>query len=92
MTYKILVFSSNPTDTQQLGLNKEFRQIEEARKDSQHKHQFSILRVPATGIDDLAREILEEKPRIIHFCGHGLGNQGLVLETKSGQKKLISNN
>ncbi|MGB5635629.1 MAG: CHASE2 domain-containing protein, partial [Waterburya sp.] len=28
--------------------------------------------------------------RIVHFCGHGLGNQGLVLETKLGQQQPVS--
>ncbi len=81
MTTKILVLSSNPQDTEQLSLGREFRQIEEARKDSQNKNKFTVDRVVAATVDDLQREILETKARIVHFCGHGLGSQGLVLES-----------
>ena len=92
MDTKIIIFffSANPLDTEKLSLGREFRNIEEARKDSQNKNKFTVLREVATTIDDLQREILENKPRIVHFCGHGLGNQGLVLETKSGLKQPVS--
>ncbi|MEM7761024.1 MAG: tetratricopeptide repeat protein, partial [Cyanobacteria bacterium P01_A01_bin.40] len=89
MTTKILVFSSNPLDTKQLGLRREFRYIEEARKDSKNKHKFTVLRVVAATVNDLQREIMEEKPRIVHFCGHGLGEKGLVWETQLGQRQPI---
>ncbi|MDJ0590828.1 MAG: NB-ARC domain-containing protein [Pleurocapsa sp. MO_226.B13] len=91
MTTKILVFSSNPQDTEQLQLNREFRQIKEARNDSQNKRKFDVVPVRATTIDDLQREISEEKAKIVHFCGHGIGDLGLVLETKLGQQDPISN-
>ena len=90
MTTKILVLASNPLDTQQLGLRQEFRKIEEARKDSQNKHKFTVERVTATTVDDLQREILETKARIVHFCGHGLGDKGLVLETQLAKQQPIS--
>ncbi len=90
MTTEILVLASNPLDTQQLGLRQEFRKIEEARKDSQNKHKFTVDRVVAATLDDLEREILETKARIVHFCGHGLGEKGLVLETQLGKKQPIS--
>ena len=90
MTTTILVLSSNPPDTSYLGLNKEYSAIDKARKLSQNKNNYSVLRVPAASIDDLQREILETKARIVHFCGHGLGHQGLVLEAELGKRQLIS--
>ncbi len=34
--------------------------------------------------------MLEVKPQIVHFCGHGTGNQGLVLEDNDGNEHLAS--
>lgn len=90
MTTKILVLSSNPHNTEQLGLNREFSEIENARESSRNKDQFTVLRVAQARVDHLQREIIETKARIVHFCGHGLGNQGLVLETRDGQQQLVS--
>jgi hypothetical protein len=33
---------------------------------------------------------LEVKPRIVHFCGHGSGTQGLVFENNAGEQQLVS--
>jgi hypothetical protein len=30
------------------------------------------------------------QPQVVHFCGHGEGQKGLVLEDESGQAKLVS--
>ena len=90
MTYKIIVFSSNPQNTARLRLNREFSEIENVWESSRNKDHYTVLRVPQARVDQLAREILETKARIVHFCGHGLGNQGLVLETKLGEQQLVS--
>ena len=90
MTTKIVIFSANPIDTEQLGLSREFSEIEEAREKSKNEHKFTVLRVVAATVDKIHRKILEEKPKIVHFCGHGLGEKGLVLETKLGQQQPIS--
>ena len=39
---------------------------------------------------DLQSALLEEKPRIVHFCGHGAGERGLVLENDAGELHLVS--
>ncbi len=91
MTTTILVLSSNPRSQESyLALNKEYSEIEKARDLSQNKYKYSVIRVQAANIDDLQREVLDTKARIVHFCGHGLGRQGLVLETDLGVQQLIS--
>jgi len=34
--------------------------------------------------------LLYYKPNIVHFCGHGAGDDGLLLEDKNGQKQFVS--
>lgn len=34
--------------------------------------------------------MLDFKPQIVHFCGHGAGDKGLILEDESGKIKPVS--
>lgn len=34
---------------------------------------------------DLQSALRDEEPRIVHFSGHGMGNQGLVVEDEQGK-------
>ena len=38
---------------------------------------------------DIRRAIAEEKPQIVHFCGHGLEDGSLLLEDDGGQNKAV---
>ena len=38
----------------------------------------------------MQRAILDLSPQIVHFSGHGVGEDGLALEDESGQAKLVS--
>ena len=90
MTTKILVLASNPAETGHLQLNDEIRAIREAHKSSAKRDEFTIVVEPAIRISELQRIILEEKPRIVHFCGHGTGHRGLILENDAGKVQLVS--
>ena len=86
MTTKILVLASNPQGTEQLNLlYPELREIEEALEHSRNREQFFVRYRVSVRVEDLQRSIRREEASIIHFCGHGTANQGLVLATTSGQ-------
>ena len=89
MTRKILVLASNPQDTAQLLLNREIREIDDALEKGKYREQFSLRFRVAVRVEDLQSSLQKESPRIVHFCGHGMGSQGLVLETNSGQQQLL---
>ncbi len=38
----------------------------------------------------MRRALLDHQPAIVHFSGHGVGTEGLVLENESGQTQLVS--
>ena len=90
MKTKILVLASNPAGTDQLQLNPEIRSIKDAHERSEKRAEFEVKPEPAIRISELQRIILKEKPRIVHFCGHGTGHQGLVLENDAGKPQLVS--
>lgn len=90
MQRKILVLAANPTDTTRLRLDKEVRDIQEGIRRSKNRDQFEIEQRWAVRPVDLRRALLDEMPQIIHFCGHGAGEAGILLEDEMGQIKLVS--
>ncbi|MBW4491355.1 MAG: CHAT domain-containing protein [Trichocoleus desertorum ATA4-8-CV12] len=89
---KILVLTANPNvpNHEPLRLDAEVRQIEEALKRSQHRDRFELKTQLATRTEDLRRALLDHQPQIVHFSGHGSGENGLVLENDAGTLQLIS--
>ena len=85
---KILVLSSNPRND--LQLNREIKDLKNIIKRSQNQSQFEMefeLEVQPEELQDL---FLRHEPRIVHFCGHGTGEQGLVLQNKAGREQKVS--
>ncbi|MBD2603674.1 CHAT domain-containing protein [Scytonema hofmannii FACHB-248] len=87
---KILVLASNPKGTSVLALEREIRDIREGFKRADNRDRFQIETRGAVRPEDLRRAMLEVKPHIVHFCGHGTGSQGLVLEDDDGREDLAS--
>lgn len=86
---KILLLAANPKGSSQLRLDQEVREIKEGLKRSRHRDQYSIVTAEAVRYRDIHRAILEHEPHIIHFSGHGSGEDGLVFEDESGEIKLV---
>lgn len=88
---KVLILTANPSNTgvDPLGLDVEVRRIEEAFRRSPHRDRFQIVAQLATRTVDLRRALLDHRPQIVHFSGHGTGEQGLVLENDAGKVQLV---
>ncbi|MBW4500547.1 MAG: TIR domain-containing protein [Scytonema hyalinum WJT4-NPBG1] len=86
---KILVLAANPKNTTKLRLDEEVREIAEGLRRSKKSNQFVTESRWAVRPDDLRRSILDFEPQIVHFCGHGEANGGLVLEDITGQAKPV---
>jgi WD40 repeat protein len=86
----ILILSSNPKGTSVLDLDREIRDIREGLRRSPNRDQFHIEVRGAVRPIDLRRALLEVKPQIVHFCGHGDGEDGLVLEDDDGKAQLVT--
>lgn len=86
---KILILAANPTDTNRVRLDEEVRSIENAYRQANKREKIDIISKWAVRVDDLRRELLYYNPNIVHFCGHGRGDDGLVLLNESGQIQLV---
>lgn len=87
---KILILAASPVDQAKLCLDVEAREINEGLQRSQHRDQFELQYIGAVRTDDLSRALLDIRPQILHFCGHGAGENGLVFEDQQGNTQLVS--
>ena len=87
---KILILAANPADTDKLRLDEEARSIENVHRKATFRGEIEIISKWAVRVDDLRSAVLYHKPNIVHFSGHGTGDDGLVLENKFGQKQLVT--
>ena len=51
---------------------------------------YKVISKTAVRAEDLRRAIAEEKPQIVHFCGHGLEDGSLLLEDDRGLDLPVS--
>ena len=87
---KILILAASPVDQAKLQLDVETREIDEGLRRSRHRNQFQLEKLGAVRTDDLRRALLDTEPQIVHFCGHGSGEDGLVFEDQLGNTQLAS--
>jgi DNA polymerase III delta prime subunit len=88
---KILVLGSNPRKDLQLGREiDDLTQAIERRIEQQEHQTYKVVSRSAVRPGDLLDLLREHKPRIVHFCGHGAGEQGLLLQDDRGREQLVS--
>lgn len=85
---RILILAACPSGTEPLRFDQEFRDIQDGLESA--KTPFTVRLHLSTRPADLSREILKFKPHLIHFCGHGDPESGILLEDESGAPKPVS--
>jgi len=87
MQQKVLILTAIPHG---LRLDLEIRKIEEAIQRAIRREFFETRIRTAVRPQDIRRAIAEERPKIVHFCGHGLEDGSLLLEDDGGKNKPVS--
>jgi len=82
---QILIMTANPQDTLRLRIDKEQKAINEELSRSQNAKLFSIIPEYATEPKDILRKMLQYKPYIFHFSGHGNEKGNILLEGENSQ-------
>ncbi len=85
----ILILAANPTNTSRLRLDEEIREIDEGLRRANKRQQFKLEQKWAVRSRDFYRARLDFQPQIVHFCGHGTGEDGIVLEDEKGHSMLV---
>ncbi|MEG3917759.1 AAA-like domain-containing protein [Microcoleus sp. T3_A4] len=86
----ILFLAANPKNTTPVDLQKEAKEIAEGLQRSKKADKFQLEQQWAVTPREMQRAILDYKPEIVHFSGHGAGEGGLALEDEAGQIKLVN--
>ena len=68
----ILTLAANPTETAQLRLAEEVREIQEGLNKAKYRDEFELKQQWAVRPRDVQDALLQNAPNISHFCGHGL--------------------
>ncbi|MGD2088609.1 MAG: CHAT domain-containing protein [Candidatus Aminicenantes bacterium] len=83
MRKKILILAANPKTTTWLSLDEEVREIEICLERAKQREKFDIKSIWAVRFRDLRKALLDYKPQIVHFSGHG-EEDGLILGNELG--------
>jgi hypothetical protein len=86
----VLFLGANPKDIGEQQLGQELRDITEGLQRSAKRDRFNLQQRWAVRPRDIQRAMLEVKPHILHFAGHGEGEDGLVFEDDAGNSNLIN--
>lgn len=86
----ILFLASDPRDQVRLRLGEEFREIQEKLKMSQLRDLFR-MELPQLSLrpGDIMQALLDTRPQIVHFSGHGNKN-GLCFEDNEGDSFIVT--
>src|SRR5262245_15884507 len=87
---KVLFLAANPAGTQPLQLDEEIRQITAKVRAAEYRDSLELVSRWAVRPDDLLQALLEVKPHVVHFSGHGSSAQELILLDDQGNPKPVS--
>ena len=85
---RILVVTANPLGSTPLQLDREVKMITEALRRSRKRDNFVVEYRLAATPSDLRRALLDLEPHILHFSGHGAGDQGLLFVSNESAGNL----
>jgi hypothetical protein len=85
----ILILAANPKTSSPLRLDEEVREIDAGLQRAKKREQFDLKQRWAVRVRDVYRALLDFKPQIVHFSGHGTEDKGLALEDETGFVQLV---
>lgn len=85
----ILILASNPYGD--LRIDREIRDLTAAIDRSKNTQEFAVVPNLAVRPGDLHDIFVGHNPYVVHFCGHGAGEEGLVFESDHSGEQLVSN-
>jgi hypothetical protein len=85
----ILILASNPKTSLPLRLDEEVREIDAGLQRAKKREQLDLKQRWAVRVRDVYQALLDFKPQIVHFSGHGTGDDGLALENETGKVQLV---
>ena len=89
-TCDVLVLAANPSGTDKLDLVKEANLIRSRLQEGEDGKSFVVQFETAVQVTDLSKFLLQYKPLIVHFSGHGNANGEIILNNERGQSQAVA--
>jgi len=87
----ILFLCANPDPDAQLNFDKEVNKIELSLKLSNYRDKFSFHNKRAVNGDIIRAGLRDYKPEVVHFSGHGAGEEGIIILDEFDEPTILSN-
>src|SRR5262245_22196886 len=81
---KVLFLAANPAGTQPLKLDEEIRRITAKVRAAEHRDSLELISRWAVRPDDLLQALLEVRPHVVHFSGHGIPASEIIPQDSQG--------
>jgi hypothetical protein len=82
--------AAEPSDAAPLRIGQELRDIEDQLKLAAKRDRFWLTQRLSIRPADISRMLLELRPQIVHFSGHGMNDGALCLENELGDVQPVS--
>lgn len=86
----ILFLAAEPSELARLRLGEEFRIIQEKLQRSRYRERFKLEPRMAVRPEDFTQALLDVRPQVVHFCGHGTTTGALCFENDRGEAHPVS--
>ena len=86
---RLLFLSANPRTSGQIQVDVEAREVLKKIQEGPYRNDFELQVHPATQPTDIQRLLLQYRPHIVHFCGHGHKTKRLILSGGPGRGKTV---
>ncbi|BBD63133.1 protein of unknown function DUF900, hydrolase-like (plasmid) [Nostoc sp. HK-01] len=86
----ILVLAANPIETDRLELEEEANRIRLRLQEGEVGKDYIVKVERAVQVEDLSKYLLQYKPLILHFSGHGSPSGEIILTNSQGQAQPLS--
>lgn len=86
----ILFLTADPSDQSRLRLGRESREIGEKLKLARLSRRFFVHQRHAVRAEDVSLALLDYKPALVHFSGHGTSDGAICFEDHSGMTQFAS--
>lgn len=86
----ILILAANPKGTSSLRLDEEVREIQHGLERASQRDRFVLQQRWAVSPKEVQRVLLNCKPNIVHFCGHGIGTPAPASELPIRKASFVS--
>jgi hypothetical protein len=87
---KVLFLSANPVSTTLLQLDEEAHAIDSTIRAAEYRDSLELITKLAVRPDDLLQYLLQYRPHIVHFSGHGSRAEQIILLDSDGHAKPVS--